>query len=185
MTMIGTTRQFATTFTNDGGMLYHDTFANDETSHTYLYDVVLSLPSAAEIANIEMDMNQVLSNGDTVIFGFQCDGWSSTWDYTENTGTEVDPVGGWVHSSQPCNPSNWEGSESHHIQILYSRDDDEDVSYEAVWVDGKMQVIGDTVFDGYALGWAVGTNLLNFQIDGKGASGNSTVLMSSLSVSRW
>ena len=32
-------------------------------------------------------MNQTMENGQTVIFGFQCDGYTSTWDYTRNAGT--------------------------------------------------------------------------------------------------
>jgi hypothetical protein len=39
-----------------------------------------------------MDMNQVMPNGQIVIFGFQCDGWSGTWDYTANKGTLEKPI---------------------------------------------------------------------------------------------
>jgi hypothetical protein len=51
------------------------------------------LPSpSTSIANLVMDMNQVMPNGQIVIFGFQCDGWSGTWDYTANKGTLEKPI---------------------------------------------------------------------------------------------
>ena len=33
-----------------------------------------------------MDLNQTMANGQTALFGFQCDGYTSTWDYTEERG---------------------------------------------------------------------------------------------------
>ena len=84
----GTARQFVTTTTNYGGERYSDLFGTDAAATNFLYDgwIYLAGPTTG-IANIEMDLNQVMANGQTVIFGFQCDGWSGTWDYTANTGT--------------------------------------------------------------------------------------------------
>jgi hypothetical protein len=84
----GSARKFVTSFTNSGGERYWVIFGEDTASTHFLYDawVYFAKPST-QIANLEMDMNQVLSNGQTVIYGFQCDGTSSTWDYTKNAGT--------------------------------------------------------------------------------------------------
>ena len=47
-----------------------------------------------------------MPNGDTVIFGFQCDGWDGTWDYTENAGTPTAPIDHWVNSSAALQRAN-------------------------------------------------------------------------------
>jgi hypothetical protein len=181
----GTARLFQTQFSNDGGQLYHVSFGDDETSTHFLYDTWIYLnASASTIANIEMDMNQVMSNGQTVIYGFQCDGWQGTWDYTKNAGTPAHFVDTWVHSKAPCNVKNWSRNIWHHVQISYSRDDSGNVTYSSVTLDGVQQQINATVPSAFALGWAP-TLLTNFQLDGDVAQGNSAVYMDQLTISRW
>jgi hypothetical protein len=108
--------------------------------------------SAGNVANLEMDMNQVLANGDTVIYGFQCDGYSGTRDYTANQGTVSDPKDVWVHSGAPCNVQSWSKEQWHHVQISYARDDSGNVTYNAVWLDGVEAQINATVPSVFALG---------------------------------
>jgi len=84
----GNAREFYTTYSYYGGELYYASYGDDTTSSSFVYDGWVYLDnSSGSIANLEMDMNQVMANGQTVIFGFQCDGGSGTWDYTENAGT--------------------------------------------------------------------------------------------------
>jgi hypothetical protein len=181
----GTARMFQTQFTNNGGQLYHVSFGDDETSTNFLYDTWLYLTaSASSIANVEMDMNQVMTNGDTVIYGFQCDGWNGTWDYTENAGAPAHPVDRWIKSKATCNVKNWSRNTWHHVQISYSRDDSGNVTYNSVTLDGVEQPINATVNSAFALGWAP-TLLTNFQIDGYGTNGANTVYMDNLTISRW
>ena len=139
---------------------------------------------STQIANLEMDMNQVLSNGQTVIYGFQCDGTSSTWDYTKNAGTPKKYNDAWVHSSAACNPSSWSTNTWHHVQIEYSRDDDGNVTYKSVWLDGARQDLNVTVPSKFSLGWTPFL-LTNFQVDGRGAKGKSTVYLDNLTIYRW
>jgi hypothetical protein len=181
----GTARKFVTNFWNYGGERYDASFGDDTTSTNFLYDgwVYIASPSNG-IANVEMDMNQVMPNGQTVIFGFQCDGYSGTWDYTVNKGTPQSPSDQWAHSSAACNPRNWSTNTWHHVQVNYSRDDSGNVTYKAVWLDGKEQGINATVPSAFALGWAP-TLLTNFQVDGLGSSGSSTVYLDGLTVYRW
>jgi hypothetical protein len=126
-----------------------------------------------------------MPNGQTVIFGFQCDGWSGTWDYTENAGSPYAPWDRWVTSSAPRDVRNWAKNTWHHVQISYSRDDYGTVNYQSVWLDGNEQQINATVNSAFALGWAP-TLMTNFQV-GSGQSGwsSSTVYMDNLTVSRW
>lgn len=181
----GSARQFATTFSNDGAERYAVSFGADVNATNFFYDgwVYLASPSS-EVANLEMDMNQVLANGQTVIYGFQCDGYSGTWDYTENAGTPQTPSDVWVHSSAACNPRNWATDAWHHVQISYMRDDAGNVTYNAVWLDGTEQTLNVTVPSAFALGWS-STLLTNFQVDGLGSSGSPTVYLDNLTVYRW
>lgn len=140
--------------------------------------------SIGSVANLELDMNQVISNGDTIIYGFQCDGYSGTWDYTENSGTVVNHSAHWLHATNaPCDVRTWTQNAWHHIQIGYSRDNSGNVTYHSVWLDGNQTQINKTVPSEFALGW--GTTLLtNFQIDGRG-TGSNTIYLDNLTISRW
>ena len=168
----GQARQFISQFTSYGGVRYYVSFGADESSTNFLNDGYVYLTdSGSSIANLEMDMNQVMENGETVIFGIQCEGWSSTWDYTANTGSAQVPVDRWIHSSPSCNPKNWSRNTWHHVQVQYSRDNSGNVTYKTVWLDGAQQNIDATVFSAFALGWAP-TLLTNFQVDGVASGGS-------------
>jgi hypothetical protein len=180
----GTTRRFVSKFSSNGGERYNVSFADDESATNFLYDGWIYLTSSSSVANIEMDLNQVMSNGHTIIYGFQCDGWSGTWDYTKNAGSTAKPKDAWVHSKQACNPHKWKVDAWHHVQISYSRSDSGAVTYKSVWLDDKEQTINATVPSAFALGWGP-TLLTNFQIDGDGSSGTSTVYMDDLVIYRW
>lgn len=180
----GGTRAFVNKFTSNGAMRYHVSFGDDTQSTHFVYDAWVYLTSSAgTIANLEMDMNQVMPNGQTVIYGFQCDGWANRWDYTANTGTPQHPVDRWIHSGVTCNPRQWTRNTWHHVQIEYSRDTTGHVTYSAVTFDGTRHAINAKVLSAFALGWAP-TLLTNFQIDGLG-SGSNTVYLSDLKISRW
>jgi hypothetical protein len=181
----GQARQFDTSYTNYGGERYYVSFGADTTSTNFFYDVWVYLPAAStDIANLEFDMNQVMANGQTVIYGFQCDGWSGTWDYTQNIGTTQVPVDHWSHSTATCNVKNWSIQTWHHLQVYYSRDAQGNVSYNTVWLDGVEQPINATVPSAFALGWG-STLLTNFQVDGSNAGGSSTVYLDQMTIYRW
>jgi len=182
----GNARKFFTSFSNYGGERYRALIADDVNAKNFLYDGwVLLQNTASTVANIEMDLNQVMPNGMTVIFGFQCDGWSGTWDYTANRGTPTSPKDTWVHSAAKCNPKTWTQNVWHHVQIYYSRDSSGNVTYHSVWVDGVQQVLEAKVNSAFALGWGP-TILTNFQVDGAtSGSGSSTIFMDQLNLYRW
>jgi hypothetical protein len=180
----GSSRKFVTTFSGSGGELYHVTYGDDTTSTNFFYDGWVYISgSASNLGNIEMDMNQVMENGQTVIYGFQCDGWEGTWDYTENAGSPTSPKDTWVHSKAACNPRNWAANTWHHVQVYYSRTSSGEVTYHSVWLDGTESALNATVPSAFALGWAP-TLLTNFQVDGDG-SGTATVYLDDLQISRW
>lgn len=182
----GSSRKFATSYTNYGGERYNVHLPLDQRSKNFVYDtqIYIAAPSR-DLSNIEMDLNQVMLNGKTVIFGFQCDVWSHTWDYTQNMGTASSPVDRWMHSNQNCNPQEWTTNAWHHVQIQYSRDDSGNVTYKAVWLDGVKQDIGVTAFSAFALGWRPALNT-NFQVGGyTSTSGSSTIYLDNLTLYSW
>jgi len=181
----GSTRKFVTRFSNSGDERYSISFADDVDSENLFYDAWIYLTSSAgNIANIEMDVNQTMANGQTVLIGVQCDGYSGTWDYTVNKGSASNPKPHWDNKGGTnCNPRNWTRNQWHHVQASFSRDDSGTITYHSVWFDGAEVSLNATAFGAADLGWGPVINT-QFQVDGLG-SGAATVYVDSLSVSRW
>ena len=76
-TIRGQTEKYHTTFTNGGGELYSVTYGNDTDSKNFVYDAQVWIAADSVISNLEMDNNQVMRNGDTVIYAFQCSGYKT------------------------------------------------------------------------------------------------------------
>jgi hypothetical protein len=178
----GNTRQFSVNFSDSGGEIFHSSFGKDTAATHFIYDAYLWLSDASSLANIEMDMNQVIANGDTVIYGFQCNGYAGTWDYALNPGQ---PAGRWHHSNVACpDPKTWAPNTWHHVQISYSRVGGI-VTYETVALDGQQSdLVGATGNSASPLGWGQ-TLLTNFQLDGHGSDGSITAYVDNLTISRW
>jgi hypothetical protein len=182
----GNARKFVSNYSNYGNQRFDVSFGDDTSSTNFFYDAWIYLPyPSTSMANVEMDMNQVMSNGQTVIYGFQCDGWSGTWDYTANTGTAGNPVDTWIHSKAACNPREWSTDTWHHVQVSYSRDDSGNVTYKSVWFDGAESDLYVTVPSAFDLGWPP-TLITNLQLDGDtAASGTVTAYLDDLTIYRW
>jgi hypothetical protein len=58
------------------------------------------------------------------------------------------------------------------------------VTYHSAWVDGVESVLNRTVPGAFDLGWGSDINT-QFQIDGRGSSGSTTVYVDDLTISRW
>lgn len=182
--MSGFARQFVTTFSGNGGNLYATSFGDDPAATNFFYDAWVYVPAGqTQLGNVEMDLNQVLANGLQIIFGFQCDGFSGTWDYTSNSGSLSSPVDHWNHSAQACNPRSWTPNVWHHVQVWYSHDDSGNATYHSVWFDGAEAAINATIPDEFSLGWA-SVIQTQFQVDGVG-TGSATVFLDDLTIYRW
>jgi len=180
----GPSRLFASSFSGSGDERFSVTFGDDAVSTNFLYSADIFVNgSSQKISNIEMDMNQVMPNGKTVIYGFQCDTWAGDWDYAGNT-HGAHPYTGWIHTGIPCNVHNWKINTWHHFQISYSRNATGDVTYHSFTFDGVTHAVNRTVFSAYPLGWSRGELITNFQVDGFGA-GSASVYVDQLSISRW
>lgn len=184
--LTGTSRLFANQFNDFGGERYSVQFDDNNTSQNFFYDAwVYIANSSSGFSNLEFDLNQTMSNGQTVIMGFQCDGWIQRWDYAVNGGSPTSPKDTWLHSYAPCNAKSWGVNQWHHVQIYFSHNDSGWVTYHSVWLDGAEQDLNYTVFSGYALGWDP-AEVTNFQIDGD-SSGTTwgNVYLDEVTVYRW
>jgi len=182
----GAARRFTTSYSYYGGERYTVIFGDDQSAQNFVFDTwVYIAGSSAGIANLEIDLSQVMPNGQTVIFGFQCDGWSGTWDYTANKGTPTNYSDQWVQSSAPCNVRSWSTNTWHHVQIAYSRNSSGYITYNTVSLDGVQQSINATVLGAFQLGWGP-VLLANVQVDGAtSGSGSSTVYVDDMTLYRW
>lgn len=181
----GRSAEFNSSYTDWGGEIYHVSFGTDSAAKNFVYDAEVWISEGSKVGNLEMDMNQVIPNGDTVIDGFQCDGDHGTWDYSGIKQTNETKHTGWFHSTEACNPADWTTDSWHHVQINYSRDEVGDLTYHDVWLDGVEAVIDATVPSASPLGWAEGDLLTNFQVDAPSSGGTSVVYVDNLTVSRW
>ena len=80
-------RKFYTSYSARAGYRWHYSFAKSTTATHFVYDTYVYLADPSQVANLELDMNQVMSNGKTVIFGAQCSSYSETWEYTLSSGS--------------------------------------------------------------------------------------------------
>jgi hypothetical protein len=182
----GSSRRFVTEYSNGGDERYSVSFSDDVDSKNLFYDAWVYLTSSSkDIANLELDVNQVMANGQTVLIGVQCDGYSGNWAYTVNKGSAKSPKPQWVSKSgTKCNPRDWSINKWHHVQASFSRTDSGTITYHSVWLDGAETELNATVFGAAELGWGPVINT-QFQVDGLGSSGSTTVYVDSLMVSRW
>ena len=182
----GNSRKFSTEYSNGGDERYTVAFADDVDSKNFFYDGwVYFTSSGKDIGNLELDINQTMANGKTVLIGVQCDGYSGEWAYTVNRGSAHHPKPHWESKGgTSCNPRNWSRDTWHHVQASISRDDSGYITYHSVWLDGAESKLDATVFGAADLGWG---NVITtqFQVDGYGGGGKATVYLNDLSISRW
>jgi hypothetical protein len=184
--LTGAARLFANQFNNFGGERYSAQFDDNSSSQNFFYDGWVYIANNANgFSNLEFDLDQTMSNGETVIMGFQCDSWIGRWDYALNGGSPTNSNDTWLHSYAPCDVHSWNPNQWHHVQIYFSHDENGWVTYHSVWLDGAEQDLNLTVFSGYQLGWGPAV-LTNFQIDGN-SSGTTwgNVYLDELTVYRW
>lgn len=180
-------RKFYMTYSNRGGERFSISFGSSTGATHFVYDTLVYITDPSELQNIEMDVNQVMSDGRTVIFAAQCAGTSRTWEYTTDTTVNGKRSGHWHPSNIPCNPQAWTPNRWHHVQIATSRDISGDVTYEWVNLDGVSSTFtGATGPSALSLGWKVGDLSLNFQLDGSNTASESIIAyVKDMTIYRW
>ena len=176
-------RSMSVSYAHHGGEIYHVDFGNDTNASNFIYDTNIYITDPSQIANIEMDINQVISNGSTVILGTQCSIYSGTWEFVTAKGLTPH----WNPSNLPCNPQAWSANTWHHVQIASHRTSGGNVSYDWVNLDGQVSYFSGAGGNAaMPLGWALGALVLNFQLDGASQySGSMHVFTDQLNIYRW
>jgi hypothetical protein len=176
-------REFYMTYSNHGGEIYHLSFATDKNATHFVYDANVYVVDPSQLANLEMDMNDVMPDGRTVILGTQCSTYSKSWEFVYQGGGHPH----WHASNIACDPRKWSANTWHHIQIASHRDANGIATYDWVGVDGVYTDFQNATYDSaFALGWAIGDLLINFQIDGyNSGSGSNTLYTDKLTIYRW
>ena len=175
-------REFYMTYSSRGGERWHLSFGNDTVSTHFILDTYVYVANPDQLANLELDLNQVLSTGKTVIFGTQCSTYSGTWEWTYySSGFH------WHSSNIPCNPRTWAANTWHHIQVAFHRDSSGYVTHDWVNFDGKQtNFSGASASSGQYLGWAKGSLTTNVQMDGYNkTSGSVTSYLHKTTFYRW
>lgn len=175
-------REFYMSYSARGGERWHLTFANDAAATHFILDTYVYVVNPDQLANLELDLNQVLSDGKTVIVGTQCSSYSGTWEWTYySSGFH------WHSSNIPCSTRSWAANTWHHIQIAFHRDSSGYVTHDWVNFDGKQTSFsGAGASSGQYLGWAKGSLVLNVQMDGYNkTSGSVTSYFHKTTIYRW
>lgn len=178
----GKSREFSVSYADKGGERYSLTFDHNTSVTHFIYDTWVYIDEPSELANLELDMNQVIANGKTVILSFQCSGNAGQWEYGLVTGGAPH----WQHSGLPCNPKNWAAKKWHHVQIASQRNSSGDVTYDWVNLDGTYKQLKNATGNGaLALHWTLGDLNLNFQLDGANSRGSVQVFADKLVIYYW
>jgi hypothetical protein len=180
----GSATEFVVSYSHYGGERFHLVFGNDTAATYFVYDTYVYLVNPTQVQNLELDMDQVTANGETIIYGTQCSSISGTWEYTYASSGHAH----WKPSNIPCNPQNWAPNKWHHIQIQSHRVGDV-VTYDWVKLDNDRvrPFKKATVPSGLYLGWTPpGVLLINFQVDGADSnSGTIQGYFDKLQIWRW
>jgi hypothetical protein len=176
-------RKFYMTYYDHGGERWHVGFGNNASSANFVLDTYVYIVNPSQVQNLEMDLNQVMSDGKTVIFGTQCSSISKTWEYVIVYSGHPH----WKPSNVGCNPLTWKANTWHHVQIGFHRNSYGVVTHDWVNLDGVHHVFSGTTYNAaLSLGWAKGSLTTNFQIDGEyGGSGSVTAYVHKMTFYHW
>ena len=175
--------EFYMTYYNRGGERWSIQFAKDDAPTHFAIDTYVYIADPAQVQNLELDVNQVTSSGETVILGTQCSSLTGTWELAYTSGH----YDHWWSSNVKCNPHAWAANQWHHIQIGMHRDGSGTVTHDWVNFDGTHSVFHEAPRPAFQkLGWPLGVIVVNYQIEGESAeSGSVRSYIHKMTVYRW
>ena len=176
-------REFYMSYGDHGGERWSLQFAREAAATHFILDTYVYLTDPAQVQNLELDLNQVMPNGETVILGTQCSSLTGTWESAYTSGH----YDHWWSSNIRCNPRTWTANQWHHIQIAMHRDDKGVVTHDWVNLDGAHNVFTSAPrVAAQALGWGPGDLVVNYQIEGENAGiGSIKSYIHKMTVYRW
>jgi hypothetical protein len=177
----GAVRQFYMSYSNHGGERWHVSTSSAGDTNNIVLDTYILITDPGQVQNLELDVNQVLSSGETLIYGTQCSSISGTWEWAYVSGGPH-----WHNSNIRCNPRNWSANTWHHVQIGMHRSG-ANVIHDYVNLDGAHSTFSGAYGNGGMwLGWAKGALVTNYQIDGyNGGGGSVNSFINNMTVYHW
>jgi len=177
-------RQFNMTYSDRAGERWATYVGADTRSTHFVLDTYVLLPNPSQVLNLEMDVDQTLANGNTVILGTQCSAVTTSWEYAWTVGPHLDH---WWSTNLPCNPQLWAANVWHHIQIGMHHDSKGVVTHDWVTLDGVTNTFANgTRMSSHFAHWAPGVTNTQFQIEGSSPStGTVTAYAHKLTIYRW
>jgi hypothetical protein len=175
-------RKFYMTYTNKGGVRWSVSFGKSASATHFVLDTYVYFTDPSQVQNLELDLNQVMSNGATVIFGTQCSSNTKTWEYTVTSGGSH-----WRSSNVACDPRTWAAKTWHHVQIGFHRNSSGVATHDWVNLDGSHKVFTNATYNAAEhLGWQPGTLQVNYQMEGHNSgSGSITAYIHKMTIQRW
>jgi hypothetical protein len=177
-------RKFYMTYTNRGGERWYRFVAGDTKATHFVLDTYVLLPNPSQVLNLELDINQSMANGETVLLATQCAGIEGVgrWEAAYTSGR----FDHWWASGPKCDPRTWKANVWHHIQIGMHRDASGVVTHDWVTFDGTQHAWGYTHLAAHFLGWAPGVINTQVQMEGTNkTSGSATAYLHKLTIYRW
>lgn len=174
-------RLFSMSYTQNGGMRFHCPYGQDTASKHFVYAGDLFIDGPQPIAQMELDNNQVTADGKTYIFGAQQNVNDLAWDVS----SAVLGKSKWNPTAMAANPKTWPVGEWMHFEIFSERDDAGNITYRAIHWNGKTMALNLKYTGALPLGWKVGVELVNCQINGYGAAGSIKVYGSNFQIAKW
>jgi hypothetical protein len=171
------------TYTDRAGERWSTFVAKDALPTYFALDLYVLLPNPSEVRNLEMDLDQVLENGDTVIMSTQCSGEIGVWEYGDTKGDHDH----WKSTKIPCNPATWKANVWHHVQIGEHHDALGNVTHDWLILDGVYTPFEDATLPSVQnRHWGIGDINTQFQIEGSSlSSGSVTAYVHNVTVYRW
>lgn len=175
-------RELYMTYSDRAGERWSLSFAKASAPTHFVLDTYVLLPHPSQVLNLEMDINQVTANGETVILSTQCAGTVGSWEAGYTSGS----LDHWWASGIKCDPRNWAPNVWHHVQIGMHREPNGVVVHDWVDLDGAHHSWGYARESAHFLGWAPATIDVQYQIEGSSSgSGSVTTYIHKLTVYRW
>lgn len=174
---------FSMNWTSGGGQRWWKAIADDLTVSHFCYDTWVWIDNPAVVNCLELDVNHVIANGDTVIHGIQWVPQRKCWMWTTMPGGKAT----WNDSNIAAAVSDFSAKTWHHVQLVSHHDAVGVVTYDSVTIDGVTKpFVNASGASHAALGWGpLGHININMQVDGLGASGSVQVFHSNLRIARW
>ena len=175
---------FGLNSTNWGGERWWAPVDVDVTANHFVYDTWVWIDRPDLLNCLELDINHVDGNGNTIILGIQWCPSKGCWQFTTMPNNQAH----WNNSNIKAAVSDFAAKTWHHVQLASHHDANGVATYDTVTIDGVTQAFQNASGASWApLNWSPkGLININMQLDGLGVGPDViNVVHSNLHIGRW